>query len=234
MSLVVIIPTYNEKENVENIINEVFHYVPNSQILIVDDNSPDGTSDIVKKLQKNDPRLHLLMRKGKEGLGKAYIHAFKHVFDLFVPSRVAMMDSDMSHHPKYLPEMEKLLDKGADVIVGSRYVIGGDTVGWEKWRKALSYYGNIYARFITGIPVKDLTAGFYMMNANVLKSVNFNDFDSSGYAFQIEFKNLLKNKGSVFVEHPIVFGNRTGGESKISNHIISEGIIAPWKIRFKK
>lgn len=234
MNIIVIIPTYNERDNVENIIKEVFYYMPHANILIVDDDSPDGTGDIVKRLQVNESRLHLLVRKAKEGLGKAYIHSFKHIFNVFAPSKVVMMDADMSHHPKYLPKMEELLDSGVSVVVGSRYVYGGGTVGWEKWRKALSYYGNIYARFITGIPVKDLTSGFYMIDANVLRSLNFDDFDSSGYAFQIELKNLLKNNGGVFVEIPIVFRNRTGGESKISNHIISEGIMAPWKIRFKK
>lgn len=234
MSLVVIIPTYNEKETIENILNEVFNHLPHSKILVVDDSSPDGTADIVKKIQEKDNRVHLLSRKGKEGLGKAYIHAFKHSFENLNPSKIVMMDADMSHHPKYLPEMEKLLDSGINVVVGSRYVRGGDTVGWERWRKALSYYGNIYARFITGIPVNDLTAGFYMIDSNLLKSINLEEIDSSGYAFQMELKNLLRKNNGKFFELPIIFGNRVGGESKISNHIISEGIIAPWKIRFKK
>lgn len=234
MNVTVIIPTYNERENVERIVNEVFHYAPHANILIVDDNSPDGTSAIVKNLQKNKPQLHLLLRQRKEGLGKAYIHAFEHALRTLSPDRIVMMDADMSHHPKYLPTMEKLMGDGASVVIGSRYVSGGSNVGWEKWRKALSFWGNIYARIVTGIPVNDLTAGFYMIDSRVLKSVNLDAIDSSGYAFQIELKNLLKKSGGSFVELPIIFSNRTGGESKISSHIISEGIIAPWKIRFKK
>jgi dolichol-phosphate mannosyltransferase len=234
MKLLVIIPTYNEKETVSRIIEEVSLHVPYSNILIVDDNSPDGTADIVKKLQTQNSQLHLLSRSGKEGLGRAYIGAFEHAFSNYSPERIVMMDADMSHHPKYLPEMEKKLDSGFSVVVGSRYVKGGDTFGWELWRKMLSYFGNLYARFITGIPVNDLTAGFYMIDANLLKSVNLSDIGSSGYAFQMELKNLLYKNGGNFTELPIVFGNRVGGESKITNHIIGEGIIAPWRIRLKR
>jgi dolichol-phosphate mannosyltransferase len=230
----IIIPTYNERENIERIINEVFRHLPDCRILVVDDSSPDGTADIIKRLQKENSQISLFSRQKKEGLGKAYIDAFKYCFENFSPLRVVMMDADMSHHPKYLPEMEKKFSQGVSVVIGSRYVPGGNTVGWEWWRKNLSYYGNLYAKIITRMPVNDLTAGFYMINADLLRSINFADIDSSGYAFQIELKYNLKKKGGVFVELPIVFGNRIGGESKISSHIISEGIIAPWKIFLKK
>ncbi|MHB1316308.1 MAG: polyprenol monophosphomannose synthase, partial [Minisyncoccota bacterium] len=231
MSLVIIIPTYNEKENISRIIDELFIHVPHAQILVVDDNSPDGTSDIVQDLQVDKPHVHLLVRQNKEGLGKAYIHAFKYALETFSPTRIVMMDADLSHQPHYVKSMEENFAPGK-VIVGSRYVKGGDTIGWETWRKFLSLYGNLYSRVVTGIPINDLTAGFYMIDVDLLRQINFDSFDSSGYAFQIELKHMLKQVGGDFYELPIVFVNRVGGESKISNHIISEGLIAPWKIRF--
>lgn len=233
MSTVIIIPTYNEKENVREVISQVFTYMPDADILIVDDNSPDGTADIVKNMQRESKQISLLSRAGKEGLGKAYIHAFDHVLRDMSPTHIVMMDADLSHHPRYVPMMAAMI-RPHGVVVGSRYVRGGDTVGWEPWRKGLSYFGNMYARTITGIPVSDLTAGFYMIDADVLRAIDLRAIDSSGYAFQIELKNLLYKSGAHFDELPIVFGNRVGGESKISNHIISEGILAPWKIRFRK
>ena len=231
MSLAVIIPTYNEKENINRIIDELTLHVPHAQILVVDDNSPDGTADIVRELQKNKQHIHLLVRQKKEGLGKAYIHAFRHAIETLSPSRIVMMDADLSHQPRYVKSMEENFSPGK-VIVGSRYIKGGDTIGWETWRKFLSSYGNLYSRIVTGIPINDLTAGFYMIDADLLRRVNFDSFNSSGYAFQIELKHALKQLGGVFHELPIVFVNRVGGESKISSHIISEGLIAPWKIRF--
>lgn len=231
MKTVVIIPTYNEKENIEKIISQVFLYMPLSHILVVDDNSPDGTAWIVKRLQSNNPNIHLLQRNGKEGLGKAYIHAFKHTLSNLDPDVLVMMDADLSHPPEVLPFMFSRIDE-FDVVVGSRYIEQGDTVGWEKWRKALSKYGNIYARFVTGMKINDLTAGFYMFRAGSLKRINLDHISSSGYAFQIELKNLFYRSGAKFLEYPIVFKNRIGGESKISNHIIKEGVFAPWKIRF--
>ena len=238
MKLVVIIPTYQEKDTIARIISEVMMYMPHADVLVVDDNSPDGTQDIVRGIQTHNTHVHLLPRAGKEGLGKAYMHALQYVLDMFAPERVVMMDADMSHHPRYLPQMEVVLENGAYVVVGSRYIPQGDTVGWETWRKLLSKYGNLYARTITGIPIHDLTAGFYMIDGNFLHTIDLNGIDASGYAFQIELKNALwqgtgRRFGSI-VELPIVFGNRIGGESKISNHIIREGIIAPWRIRFKK
>ena len=147
----------------------------------------------------------------------------------FKPEMIAMMDADMSHHPLFLVEMERLYEAHS-VVIGSRYVAGGSTVGWEVWRKALSYFGNIYARTITGIPVNDLTAGFYLFDANLLLRVDLEKISTSGYAFQIELKNLFWKAGAKFKESPIVFENRVGGESKISNHFLSlmfHGAIMP-------
>lgn len=233
MKVVTIIPTYNEKENILNVVNEVRRYMPSAHILIVDDNSPDGTRSIVRGIMQKDGGVSILERNSKQGLGKAYIDAFRHSLKNLSPDAVVMMDADLSHPPENLPLMQKQLDR-YDVVVGSRYVKGGDTVGWELWRKLLSKYGNLYARFITGVPVRDLTAGFYFIKASALSKVDLSKMSSSGYAFQIEFKHLLYKSGAKFIEHPIIFRNRVGGESKISNHIINEGIVAPWKIRFKK
>ncbi len=145
-----------------------------------------------------------------------------------------MMDSDFSHDPKNLPGMQKVLETGkATVVVGARYVKGGGTSGWELWRRMLSYFGNLYVRMVTRIPLHDLTAGFIMMKADTLAKIKYDNISASGYAFLIELKYLLWKSGARFFEWPIIFVNRTGGESKISNHIVSEGIVTPWKIKLK-
>lgn len=231
--VLVILPTYNERENIGKIIPEIFGVVPDISIMVVDDNSPDGTAGIVEKLKKDYPNLLLMRREKKEGLGRAYMDAFKKVLAEGKTEKIIMMDADFSHSPSYLP---KMIEQSGDfnVVVGSRYVCDGDTVGWELWRRLLSRYGNLYAKIITGLPIKDLTGGFNLIDCGVLRRIDFGRFDASGYAFQIELKNFLYRSGATFKEIPIVFKNRVGGESKISNHIIKEGIIAPWKMRLKK
>ena len=231
MRSTIIIPTYNEFENIQVIIPRIFDIVPDTSVLVVDDNSPDGTKEAVNDLKRKYPNLSLLSRSRKEGLGKAYTDAFKEVLK-DVPDIIIMMDADLSHDPKYLLEMMRQA-RLFDLVIGSRYVQGGATVGWELWRKALSFFGNLYARLVTNLPAYDLTAGFNCINVAYLQKVNLESIDSSGYAFQIELKYLLRKAGAKLVEIPITFVNRTGGESKISNHIISEGIMAPWKILWK-
>lgn len=231
MKYTVITPTYNEAANIGTLVAEVFKHTPEVSILVVDDNSPDGTADVVRKLQPQYPNLSLFLREKKEGLGKAYISAFKRV--LHDTDAVIMMDADLSHHPEYLPTLIAA-GKTADVVVGSRYVPGGATQGWELWRRLLSRWGNWYARTVTGLPVHDCTAGFMLIRADVLKKVDFDAFDLSGYAFLIELKYMLWKAGARMTQVPIVFRNRVGGESKISSHIINEGILAPWKMVFKK
>lgn len=228
----VVLPTYNERENIETILDKIFKAVPGISVLVVDDNSPDGTSSLVEKMKERNKNLSLMLRKGKEGLGKAYIDGFKHVLNEGFHT-IIMMDADLSHDPLHIIEM---IDKSRDysVVVGSRYAEGGETAGWELWRRILSRYGNIYARVVTGLPVRDLTGGFNLMRREVLEKVDFSDFNASGYAFIMELKSKLHRAGGVFCEIPITFRNRTGGESKISSHIISEGVVAPWRIRFKK
>lgn len=233
MNNLVIIPTYNERANIKQIITAVFGAVAGISILIVDDNSPDGTQFIVKEMQAQFPNLFLLCRRKKEGLGKAYIHAFQHALVNMSADTVIIMDADLSHDPRYLPYF---LNEAAnfDVVVGSRYIAGGRTEGWELWRRILSKYGNWYAKTIIGLPVSDCTAGFNLIKTEFLKKVDWMRMDSSGYAFQIELKYLLWQAGARFKEMPIVFKNRRGGESKISGHIISEGVFAPWKIKLRK
>ncbi|MFA6551938.1 MAG: polyprenol monophosphomannose synthase [Candidatus Paceibacterota bacterium] len=233
MKVAVVLPTYNEKENAGVIIPEIFRVLPECTVFVVDDNSPDGTAAFTESLKTKFPNLRLVKRQNKEGLGKAYIYAFKEIlknfnFDIFIT-----MDADLSHSPKYLPEIIAKAETN-DVVVGSRYVKGGQTVGWELWRRILSFGGNFYCKMILGMPVFDATAGFIAIKTDFIKKVDFEKFDLSGYAFLIELKYTLYKLGAKFFEVPIVFKNRIGGESKISNHIISEGVLAPWKMLFKK
>lgn len=229
----IIIPTYNERKNIEKLIPAIFSYVPDVQIMVVDDNSPDGTSEVVTTLQQRHPQLSLLKRQRKEGLGRAYIHAFREVLKNTSIDTVVMMDADFSHNPKYLPVM---LAQAKDniTVIGSRYVKGGSVVGWEFWRRALSMAGNWYCRTITGMPIRDCTGGFNAVDTKTLGRLNLDALDLSGYAFIMDLKNGLYRIGGVFIEIPIVFVNRKEGESKISNHVIREGLLAPWKMKFKK
>lgn len=233
MKHIILLPTYNESENVERIISRIFEVNPEVFVKVIDDNSPDGTAKIVNGLMSKYPKLSILSRKGKEGLGKAYANGFREVIKSGDFSHVFMMDADMSHDPKYLSEM---IDKSKnhDLVIGSRYVRGGKTVGWETWRKMLSFFGNLYARTVTRLPINDMTGGFNCINLDTLKLVDLDTVGSSGYAFIMELKHSLVKKGASVKEVPITFVNRYGGESKISNNIISEGIIAPWRMIWKK
>lgn len=233
MKDIIIIPTYNEKDNIKALIPLIFETIPGVSVVVVDDNSPDGTGDTVLDLKYKYPNLSLLLRKNKDGLGKAYLHAFEEILKNEDVKTVTMMDADFSHHPKYLVEMFKK-SKDYSVVIGSRYVNGGKTLGWERWRLILSFFANLYCRSITGMSIKDCTSGFNVIHADLLKKVDFSDIDMSGYAFIMELKYNLYLNGATFYEVPIVFTNRVGGESKMSGHIISEGIIAPWKMRWKK
>lgn len=228
----IIIPTYNERQNVGLIVEAIFEILPDIDILVVDDNSPDGTKEVVENLQKKFQNLNLLVREKKEGIGKAYINAFEEVLKDPDAKSIIMMDADFSHSPSYLPLMLEAGEK-FDVVVGSRYVKGGGTEGWELWRRLLSRWGSFYAQTITRLPVADCTGGFYHINADLLRKLDFSKIDSSGYAFQIELKYSLWKNGGRFVELPIIFKNRITGESKISNYIIREGILAPWKMILK-
>src|SRR3989344_92992 len=233
----IIIPTYNEATNIEPLIERIIKFVPETQILVVDDNSPDGTGSLVSDIAKKNKRVTLLPRENKSGLGLAYIAGFRHVLTDSSLTHIVMMDADQSHDPAYLPAMFNLADE-YDVVLGSRYVSGGKTVGWELWRKALSYFGNLYARLVASLPVNDCTGGFNIINISKLRQIDFDKMNVSGYAFIMGLKFLLAQNGATFKEIPITFHNRRGGESKMSSGAIvryfNEGILAPWKMRFRK
>jgi dolichol-phosphate mannosyltransferase len=233
MKYVVVLPTYNEAENIEKIISLIMNNYDNVSVLVVDDNSPDGTFRIVNTLLPVYPRLSLLLRKEKQGLGKAYTEGFIEVIKDPLVTHVFMMDADMSHDPKYIVDLIQK-SNSFDLVIGSRYVKNGKTIGWELWRKVLSFLGNIYARTITRLPIYDMTGGFNCININYLKKIDLDTVSSSGYAFIMELKYALYKKGATVTEVPITFVNRFGGESKISNNIISEGILAPWKMILRK
>lgn len=234
MRTVVIIPTYNERKNIGYIVPILIANVPGASVLVVDDNSPDGTAAAVGELQKEHKSLRLLKREKKEGLGKAYLHAFKEVLKDGGVDAIVTMDADSSHNPKYIPAMLGRIAGGDDLVIGSRYVAGGGTEGWELWRKILSRGGSLYARAITGMPVYDATGGFNAMRAAFLRGIDLDSIDVSGYAFQIEMKHAMYSAGARISELPILFINRKEGESKMSSHIIREGVLAPWKMRLKK
>lgn len=233
MKNIVVMPTYNERNNIGIVVPAIFAEVPDIHILVVDDNSPDGTAAVVKEMQKKYPNLHLHSRAEKNGLGPAYISAFRKVMDMTDEGTVFMMDADLSHHPIHLVEMIERR-KTHDVIIGSRYVKGGKTTGWELYRRILSRGGNVYARTITGMPIHDCTGGFNAINVAVLRRINFAEINTAGYAFIMHLKYLLYRHGATFYEIPICFKNRVDGVSKLSNMIIGEGIMAPWKMILSK
>ncbi len=230
----VIIPTYNEKDNVERIIRKVFSLDRAFHVLIVEDNSPDGTAGIVKRLMEEFPdRLFIEERKGKLGLGTAYIHGFKWALDKGY-EYIFEMDADFSHNPGDLPRLrDACAAEGADVSVGSRYVKGINVVNWPMGRILMSYLASMYVRMITGIHIKDTTAGFVCYKRKVLERINLDKIRFIGYAFQIEMKYTSWKLGFRIVEVPIIFTDRTEGESKMSTSIFREAIIGVISMRLR-
>ncbi|MDP6628523.1 MAG: polyprenol monophosphomannose synthase [Candidatus Marinimicrobia bacterium] len=229
MKTLIISPTYNERKNVAQIIHEVFSRNPDHHMLIVDDSSPDGTADIVRGLQDQFPNLFLEIREKKNGLGRAYIYGFKWALERDYDF-IVQMDADMSHHPKEITKMVALLDKN-DVAIGSRYINGVSVVNWPIRRLVISYGANLYSRFATGMPLKDATGGYKVWSKNVLKSIDLDGVKSSGYSFQIEMNFRAWIKGFKLVEHPIIFIDRTIGESKMSRTIMFEAVWMVWRLR---
>ncbi len=234
MDKLVIIPTYNERENIEKIIHTVFGLEGDFNILIVDDGSPDGTADIVKSLQEKFPgRLFIEERKGKLGLGTAYIHGFNWALEKGYPY-IFEMDADFSHNPNDLIRLyQACKNDGADVAIGSRYVKGGAVINWPADRIALSKGASLYTRIITWMPVKDPTAGFVCYTAPVLAAINFDNINFVGYAFQIEMKYAAWKMGFKIREVPITFQDRTEGMSKMNKGIVKEGILGVLKLRWQ-
>lgn len=231
MKSLVIIPTYNEKEGIEAIIRAVLDQKLGVDVLVVDDNSPDGTAEIVTSMQARYQGLHLLKRAGKLGLGTAYVAGFKYAIDNSYDA-VFEMDADFSHDPLVLPQfLEKIRDY--DYVLGSRYVNGISVVNWPLSRLMLSYFASYYTRFITGMPIKDPTGGFKCFRTSVLKEINLDQVKSNGYSFQIEMNFKAWKKGFKFVEIPIIFVDRRYGKSKMSKAIIREAVWMVWKLRLK-
>lgn len=224
-------PTYNEKENLPKILPAIFEQVPEVHVLVIDDQSPDGTGEMADAMASEDERIHVLHRTKKEGLGPAYIAGFRwaieHGYDTILE-----MDADFSHQPRYLPEMIAQTRR-YDVVVGSRYIAGGGTSDWGLMRRVISRGGGLYARTILNIDVQDLTAGFIAWRREVLEGIDFSDVEASGYVFQIEMKYRAFRKGYRILEVPIVFPDRQEGDSKMTPDIALEALWRVWKIRFK-
>ena len=228
----VIIPTYNEKENIENVIKRVVDLKTPFDILVVDDSSPDGTSQIVKELQKSLPQLHLEVRKEKDGLGKAYTHGFKWALQRNYQF-IFEMDADLSHNPDDLPKLLDALKNGNDVAIGSRYSHGVNVVNWPMSRVLLSFIASKYARFVTRLPINDATAGFVGYRRIVLETLNLDNIKFKGYGFQIEMKFKAWKKNFKLIEVPIIFTNRVAGESKISANIMGEAVFGILMLRIR-
>ena len=229
----VIIPTYNEKENIEKIIRAALGQPKDFHVLVVEDNSPDGTADIVKGLMKEfDGKLHILERKGKLGLGTAYIAGFRwgleNGYDI-----IFEMDADFSHNPNDLVKLHKAITNGADAAIGSRYVSGVNVVNWPMGRVLMSYFASKYVRMITGMEINDTTAGFVCWTRKVLETIDLNKIKFVGYAFQIEMKYTAVKLGFNVVEVPIIFTDRTEGESKMNKSIFREAIFGVIDLRLR-
>jgi dolichol-phosphate mannosyltransferase len=227
----VIVPTYNERFNIARLIPAVLAQDPSLEVLVVDDGSPDGTGQIVDGIAANNARVHVIHRAAKLGLGTAYIAGFRWAlerkYDL-----VFEMDADFSHNPERLPEFLEAI-RESDVVLGSRYQNGHvNVVNWPMSRLFLSYAANIYARFVTGLPIFDTTGGFKCFRRNVLESIDLNSVKSNGYAFQIEMSYRAWKRGFQLFEIPIIFVDRTEGESKMSKKIVREAIWMVWRLRW--
>lgn len=227
----VVVPTFDEAENIPRLIPAVLGQAPQLDILIVDDGSPDGTAGLVKAMQKDDPRIHLIERPGKMGLGTAYVEGFRfairHGYD-----RVFEMDADFSHDPAEIPNF-LAASENADLVIGSRYTNGVRVLNWPIKRLLLSYFANVYTRFMIGLPLHDATGGFKCYRRAVLEAISLDGIRSNGYAFQIEMSFKAWKKGFRLVEIPIVFHDRRSGFSKMSKAIVYEALFMLWKLRLR-
>lgn len=224
-----IVPTYNEKENISQIVPAILDAVPDANILIVDDHSPDGTGVIADQLAAEDDRVHVVHRDGPRGLGRAYLHGFRWALDRDYQF-IFEMDADFSHQPRYLPDFLAAA-ADADLVLGCRYMAGGGIEGWGLHRLILSRGGNRYARTVLGLPQRDLTGGFKCFRRAVLEAMPLDDIHSVGYCFQIELTWRAIRSGFRIGEVPIVFPDRTAGVSKMSMAIAWEGVVGVWKMR---
>jgi len=226
----IVTPTYNEKDNLPRFVDAVRSAYPEAHLMVVDDNSPDGTGDLADGIAAKDDHVRVMHRAGKLGLGTAYIQAFqKGLVEGY--DRFFEMDADLSHDVKYLPSFVKALDDGADVVIGSRNIPGGGVEGWGIGRHVISKGGSLYSRTILGLSVKDLTSGYKAFTRRALEAIDIDTIHSNGYSFQIEMTYRTIRKGMRVKEVPIVFVDRTAGASKMSRKIFLEGIGVVWKLR---
>jgi dolichol-phosphate mannosyltransferase len=227
----VVIPTYNEAENIPRIVPRVLEQGEGVEVLVVDDGSPDGTGRLVREMMKTEPRIHLIERAGKLGLGTAYVAGFKYAIASGVDF-VFEMDADFSHNPREIPRfLEQIADH--DLVIGSRYANGVRVLNWPIQRLLLSYCANVYTRLITGLPLTDATGGFKCFRRRVLEAIDLDRIKSNGYAFQIEMSYKAWKKGFRLTETPIVFLDRRVGSSKMSRSIIYEAVFMLWSLRLR-
>ncbi len=227
----VVIPTYNERENIAELIQRILE-MSRFRVLVVDDNSPDGTASIVADIAADEPRVGLLLRPEKRGLGSAYVAGFRRALAEGA-AYICEMDADFSHDPAYLPQLLAAAETRYDLALGSRYVPGGGTSDWGIVRQMISRGGNLYARAILGLPVMDATGGFRCYRRRVLETINLDDIQSNGYAFQIELVYRTMRAGFRIGELPIIFPDRRVGRSKMSKRIVLEALINVWRLRFR-
>ena len=229
--VLLIVPTYDERDNVREVARRFLEPVPEAEILFVDDCSPDGTGEVVEEIRADNPRVHAIHRSGKLGLGTAYLEGFawglERGYDYIVE-----MDADFSHDPAYLPAIVARAAQ-ADVVIGSRYVEGGGTVNWGIGRQVISRAGGLYARTVLGAPIRDLTSGYVCYRRGALERLDLDAITSNGYSFQIEMKYRAVRAGLQVVEHPIVFVDRRVGQSKMSRAIFAEALLMVWKLRVR-
>jgi len=228
--ILIVTPTYEERDNLEPFLQGVHDALPQAEVLIVDDASPDGTGALADEIAARDPRVHVMHRPGKLGIGSAYLDAFRRAvkdrYDI-----VFEMDTDLSHDPKYLPAFLRAIDSGADVVIGSRNIPGGGVEGWGVGRHVLSKGGSLYSRLVLGLRVRDLTSGYKAFRREVLEAIDLDQVRSEGYSFQIELTYRALRRGFKVAEVPIVFVDRRAGQSKMSRRIFAEAVAMVWKLR---
>lgn len=229
MKIVAVIPTYNEYDNVARLIGEVLAQSPDLQVFIVDDNSPDGTGELVESLARKNSRIHILRRPGKMGLGSAYCDGFRAAID-YGADYIVEMDADFSHDPATIPRFLEMMSD-YDLVIGSRYLNGISVVNWPLRRLMLSYFANVYTRIITGLRIADCTSGFKCFRRQVIESIDLSRIRSDGYSFQIEMNFRCVEMGFRVGEIPIIFIDRHSGSSKMSKRIVREAVLMVWKLK---
>ncbi len=227
----IIFPTYNERDNIEKIVHAVLPLDPRVNVLVVDDSSPDGTGEVADKLSRQESKVHVLHREKKDGLGRAYLAGFRWALDQGF-DYIFEMDADFSHGPEYIKDFLREIQHH-DLVIGSRYINGVNVINWPMSRLLLSYFANVYTRWVTGIPLRDATGGFKCFRREVLEALRFDEIKSNGYSFQIEVSMRVWKKGFKIKEIPIIFYDRTAGESKMSKRIVREAIWMVWILRLK-